>query len=66
MNELRRSILRSEIAAIADLRERIDRIRDAEIKGGNEGRIDAIDSLSEASQALLVVIGLLLRAKRCQ
>lgn len=66
MNELRRAILRAEIATIADLRERIDRLRDAEIKSGKEGRVDAIDSLSEASQTLLAVMGLLLRAKRCQ
>ena len=66
MNELRRSILKAEIFKLADTRDRLDRFRDAEIKSCGEGRIEAIDCLSEAAQALLVVIGLLERAKRCQ
>lgn len=65
MSEHRKAVLRAEIDEIAKMRDRIDRIRDREIKSGPDGRIDAIDSLSEASQALLVVSGLLLRAKRC-
>ena len=66
MKELRRSLLKAEIFKLADTRERLDRFRDAEIQGCGDGRIEAIDCLSEASHALLVIIGLLERAKQCQ
>ena len=66
MNELRRSLLKAEIFKLADTRDRLDRFRDAEIKSCGDGRIEAIDCLSEASQALLVIIGLLERAKQCK
>lgn len=66
MNELSRQSLRIEIEEVSRMRDRIDRIREREVKSGPDGRIDAIDSLSEASQALLIVTGLLLRARRCQ
>jgi len=66
MNELRRSLLKAEIFKLADTRDRLERFRDAEIQSCGEGRIDAINCLSEASQALLVIIGLLERAKKCQ
>ena len=66
MNELRRSLLKAEIFKLSDTRDRLDRFRDAEIQSCGEGRNDAIDCLSEASQALLVIIGLLERAKKCQ
>lgn len=66
MKELHRSLLKAEIFKLSDTRDRLDRFRDAEIQSCREGRIEAIDRLSEASQALLVVIGLLERALKCQ
>lgn len=65
MNEIRRSCLRAEIEEIARMRDRIDRIRDGEVRSGPEGCVAAVDCLNEASQALLIVTGMLLKAKRC-
>lgn len=69
MNEVRRVRIRLEMEELAKLRERVHKIRDDEdrsIAGDCGGSQDASDTLSEAAHILLVVLGLLDRAKRAK
>lgn len=69
MNEVRRVRIRLEMEGLAKLRERVHKIRDDEdraIAGGLDGSQDASDTLSEVAHILLVVLGLLDRAKRAK
>ena len=66
MNEVRRLRIKCEMEQLATLRERVHKIRDDEdraIAGGAGGSQDASDTLSEVGNILLVVLGLLGRAK---
>ena len=66
MNEVRRLRIKCEMEQLATLRERVHKIRDDEdrsIAGGVGGSQDASDTLSEVGNILLVVLGLLGRAK---
>ena len=66
MNEFRRLRIKCEMEQLATLRERVHKIRDDEdraIAGGVGGSQDASDTLSEVGNILLVVLGLLGRAK---
>jgi len=70
MNEVRRVRIDCERKLLAEIRERIDSIRDDEdraLRGDpitEHGSEDASDYLSEASQALMIVIDRLGRAKK--
>ena len=66
MNEVRRLRIKCAMEALAELREKIHKIRDDEdraIAGGVGGSQDASDTLSEVGNIMLVVLGLLGRAK---
>ena len=66
MNEVRRVRIRLEMEELSKLRERVHKIRDDEdraIAGGVGGSQDASDTLSEVGNIMLVVLGLLGRAK---
>lgn len=66
MNEVRRLRIKCEMEQLATLRERVHKIRDDEdraIAGGVGGSQDASDTLSEVGNIMLVVLGLLGRAK---
>ena len=66
MNEVRRLRIKCEMEQLATLRERVHKIRDDEdraIAGGAGGSQDASDTLSEVGNIMLVVLGLLGRAK---
>ena len=67
MNEVRRLRIKCAMEALAELREKIHKIRDDEdraIAGGLDGSQDASDLLSEAGMILLVAIGQLDKAKK--
>ena len=66
MNEFRRLRIKCAMESLAELREKIHKIRDDEdraIAGGVGGSQDASDTLSEVGNIMLVVLGLLGRAK---
>lgn len=66
MNEFRRGRIKCAMEELANLREKIHKIRDDEdrsIASGIDGSQDASDLLSEVGNILLVVLGLLGRAK---
>ena len=70
MNEVRRLRIKCEIAQLADVRERIAKIRDDEervIKGlspHGDGSAEVVDALSEIGCILLVAIGKLDKARK--
>ncbi|MBP6070696.1 MAG: hypothetical protein KA507_02925 [Candidatus Accumulibacter sp.] len=69
MNEVRRLRIKCAMEALAELREKIHKIRDDEdraIAGGLDGSQDASDLLSEAGMILLVAIGQLDKAKKAR
>ena len=69
MNEFRRLRIKCAMEALAELREKIHKIRDDEdraIAGGLDGSQDASDLLSEAGMILLVAIGQLDKAKKAR
>ena len=69
MNEVRRLRIKCAMEALAELREKIHKIRDDEdrsIASGIDGSQDASDLLSEAGMILLVAIGQLDKAKKAR
>ncbi len=69
MNEFRRLRIKCAMESLAELREKIHKIRDDEdraIAGGLDGSQDASDLLSEAGMILLVAIGQLDKAKKAR
>jgi len=69
MNEVRRLRIKCAMELLAELREKIHKIRDDEdraIAGGLDGSQDASDLLSEAGMILLVAIGQLDKAKKAR
>jgi hypothetical protein len=69
MNEVRRLRIKCAMEALAELREKIHKIRDDEdrsIASGIDGSQDASDLLSEAGMILLVAIGQLDKAKKAK
>ena len=69
MNEFRRLRIKCAMELLAELREKIHKIRDDEdraIAGGLDGSQDASDLLSEAGMILLVAIGQLDKAKKAR
>lgn len=71
MNEVRRARIKCDIDLLSCIRERIDKIRDDEdraLRGDplhGFGNAAACVFLSEASQALMIVIDRMQRAKQC-
>ena len=69
MNEFRRLRIKCAMESLAELREKIHKIRDDEdrsIASGIDGSQDASDLLSEAGMILLVAIGQLDKAKKAK
>lgn len=69
MNEFRRLRIKSAMELLAELREKIHKIRDDEdrsVASGIDGSQDASDLLSEVGNILLVALGQLDRAKRAK
>ena len=69
MNEVRRLRIKCAMEALAELREKVHKIRDDEdraIAGGLDGSQDASDLLSEAGMILRVAIGQLDKAKKAR
>ena len=69
MNEVRRLRIKCAMELLAELREKIHKIRDDEdraIAGGLDGSQDSSDLLSEAGMILLVAIGQLDKAKKAK
>ena len=69
MNEVRRLRIKCAMELLAELREKIHKIRDDEdraIAGGLDGSQDASDLLSEAGMILLAAIGQLDKAKKAR
>ena len=69
MNEVRRLRIKCAMELLAELREKIHKIRDDEDRataGGLDGSQDASDLLSEAGMILLVAIGQLDKAKKAR
>ena len=69
MSEFRRGRIKCAMESLAELREKIHKIRDDEdrsIASGIDGSQDASDLLSEAGLILLVAIGQLDKAKKAR
>ncbi len=69
MSEFRRGRIKCVMESLAELREKIHKIRDDEdrsIASGIDGSQDASDLLSEAGMILLVAIGQLDKAKKAR
>ena len=69
MKEVRRGRIKCAMESLAELREKIHKIRDDEdraIASGIDGSQDASDLLSEAGLILLVAIGQLDKAKKAR
>ena len=69
MNEFRRGRIKCAMESLAELREKIHKIRDDEdrsIASGIDGSQDASDLLSEAGMILLVAIGQLDKSKKAK